>query len=162
MAVGGTPLTTAGCAGPTQVEAATNDINYWVLDFDTTTEEHASWNVVMPDSYDGGTVTATFFWTNAAGLTTETVVWGIAARSYANDEAIDQALGTEVTTTDTWIAQNDVHVSPVSSAITIGGTPAGGEYVVFVVARKTASDNMTGDARLLAVKIEYTINAYSD
>ena len=161
-AVGGTPLTTAGCAGPTQVEAATNDINYWVLDYDSSTEEHASWNILMPDSYDGGVVKATFIWSNAAGLTTETVVWGIAARAFADDDAIDQALGTEVTVTDTWIAQNDVHVSPESGDITIGGGPTGGDWVVFVVARKVASDNLTGDARLLVVKLEYTINAHSD
>lgn len=161
-ASGGAPTNTAGCATVAKVESTTNKVNYWVLDFDTTTEENAFWVVQMPDSYDGGTITAIFVWTNAAGLTTETVVWGIKARAYADDAAIDQAWGTEVTVTDTWLAQNDVHISPVSAAVTIAGSPAGGQPVMFNVARKTASDNLTGDARLIMIKLEYTVNAYSD
>lgn len=161
-AAGGSPTTTAGCSDATRVEAGTNDIDYWVLDFDSTTEEHAFWVVAMPDNWDGGTLIAKFYWTNAAGLTTETVAWGIAARAYADSDAIDQATGTEVVTSDTWLAQGDVHISGDSTAITVAGTPAGGQLVQFIVARKTATDNMTGDARLIAVKIEYGINAYSD
>jgi len=161
-AAGGSPTTTIPCAGPTKVEAATNDIDYWVLDFDATTEERAFWNVQMPDNWDASTITAIFVWTNAAGLTTETVAWGIKARTYADSDAIDQAYGSEITTSDTWLAQNDVHISAASTAITIGGTPAGGQWVVFNVGRKVASDNMTGDARLMMVKIEYGINQYSD
>lgn len=161
-AAGGSPTTTIGCGGPTKVEAGTNDIDYYALEFDTTTEERAFWGLVMPDSYNGGTVTAQFIWTNASGLAAETVTWGIKALSLADDEAIDQAYGSEVTVADTFIAQGDVHISAATSAITIGGTPAGGEYVVFNVGRKTASDDLTGDARLLAVKIEYTVSSYSD
>lgn len=161
-AAGGAPTTTAGCSAVTQVESATNDVNYFVLDFDTTTSENAFWTVQMPDNYDGSTLTARFIWTNADGLTTETVRWGIKARAYTDDDAIDQAWGTEVTVDDTWLAQNDVHISAASGAITPSGSPAGGQLMAFNVARKTASDNLTGDARLIAVHIEYGINAYSD
>ncbi len=163
-AKGGSPLVTAGCNPAVQIETTTNDINYWALDFDTTTEEHAAWDVIMPDSYDGGTVTAKFYWTNAAGATTTSVVWGIAAGSFADNDALDTALGTEVTLEDAWIAQNDLHVSAETSAITIAGSPAGGDWVNFVVARKTgdANDDMAGDARLIGVKIEYGISSFSD
>lgn len=156
-AAGGKGTTTAGCGGPTQVETATNKVNYFVLEFDTTTEENAFWTGLLPENYDGSTVTAIFDWTNASGLTTETVVWGIKARAYGDDAAIDQAWGTEVTVTDTWLAQNDEHRSAESAAITIGGTPAAGQFVVWNVARKTASDNLTGDARLIQVRIKYTV-----
>lgn len=161
-AAGGNPTTTAGCAAVAKVEAGTNDVDYWVLDFDTTTEERAFWVVAMPDNWDGGTLTARFYWTNASGSSTQTVDWGIKARAFADDAAIDQAYGTEITTTDTWLAQGDVHISAESSAITVAGSPAGGQLVIFNVGRKTATDNMTGDARLMMVKIEYGINAYSD
>ena len=161
-AAGASSTATIGAPSPAPIEAGTNDIDYYVVDFDTTTEERCFWNVVMPGNYNGGVINAVFYWTNAAGSATETVAWGIKARAFANDEAIDQAYGTEITTSDTWIAQGDVHVSAASADITIGGTPAGGDYVVFNVGRKVATDNMTGDARLLAVKIEYTANAYSD
>ena len=161
---GGAPTTTIGCGGPTKIEAVTNDVDYFALEFDASTEERAFWVVQMPENYSGGTITAKFVWTNAAGATTQGVVWGIKARSYADDEAIDQAYGSEISTTDTWLAQGDVHISVASSIITIGGTPAGGELVVFNVGRKVANaaDTMTGDARLIAVRIEYGISSYSD
>ena len=162
-AAGGAPLTTAGCSEPTKVEAATNDINYFVLDFDASTEEHAFWSFQMPENWDAGTVNAQFYWTNASGLTTEGVVWGIAGGCWADDAAIDASLGTEISTTDTWLAQGDMHISPESSDITIANAAAG-EWVNIVVARKTgdASDDMTGDARLIGVKLTYTIDQYSD
>ena len=160
-AAGGAPLTTAGCADPTKVEAATNDINYYVLDFDASTEEHAFWSFCMPENWDGGTVNATFYWTNAGGMATETVVWGIAGGSWGDDDAIDAALGTEITVTDTFLAQGDLHISSESSAITIANAAAG-EWVNIVVARKVGSDDLTGDARLIAVKLTYTIDQYSD
>lgn len=160
-AAGGAPLTTAGCSEPTKVEAATNDINYYVLDFDASTEEHAFWSFTMPENWDAGTLNATFYWTNAGGGSTETVVWGIAGGCWADDAAIDAALGTEITTTDTWIAQGDMHISAESSAITFANAAAGA-WTNVVVARKVASDNLTGDARLIAVKLTYTIDQYSD
>ena len=161
-AAGATPTTTIGANVPIVVEAGTNDIDYYVVDFDASTEERCFWNVVLPDNYGGGTVTAVFYWTNASGQSGEDVVWGIKARAYANDNPLDAAYGTEVTVADDWIAQNDVHVSAATAAITIGGSPAGGQYFVFNVGRKVASDDLTGDARLLSVKIEYLANAYSD
>jgi len=161
-AAGAKGCTTSPAAGPTQVEAATNDVNYWVMDFDAASDEFCFWNVVMPDNWDASTVTAKFYWTNAGGGATETVSWDIAARAFADDAAIDQAFGTAVNVDDTWIAQGDVHISAESGAITVGGSPAGGQYVVFRVMRDVSDDTLTGDARLLAVRIKYGINAYSD
>ena len=99
---------------------------------------------------------------NTAGLTTETVVFGLKAIALSDDDALDTAFGTEVTVTDTWIAQNDVHISPESSALTIGGTPAEGDIVLFNIARKTGSDNLTGDARLLEAILTFSRDTYSD
>lgn len=161
-ASGGTPTTTAGCSASTQVESTTNDVNYFVLDYDTTTEESAFWNVQMPDSWDGGVLTARFIWTTAAGLATETVRWGIKARAFVDSDAIDQAFGTEVTVDDTFLAQGDVHISSATAGITVGGSPGGASWVTFNVARKTASDNLTGDARLIAVQLEYGVGTFSD
>lgn len=163
-AAAGRPTTTAPCGGPNQVEFGTNDVDLIFLDFDSTTVESAFWPAYpMPLNWDGlGTLTAVFIWTNASGLTTETVAWGIKARCYADSDAIDQAYGTEVVTSDTWLAQNDVHISAASTAITPSGTLAGGNLIQFKVSRKTASDNLTGDARLIAVRISYTTDTFSD
>jgi len=156
-AAGGSHTTTIGCDGPTKIEAGTNDIDYWALDFDSVTEERAFWNVMLPGDFPASNkLYARFIWTNASGLTTETVRWGVKGGSYSDSSAIEQALGTEITVDDTWTAQGDIHISAESSAITLSGSPNNNQYAVLNIGRKTASDNLTGDARLLMVYIRYS------
>jgi hypothetical protein len=156
------PTTTAGCADVATVEAGTNDVDYKVLDFDKATEENAFCVFAMPDSWDGGTITATFIWTST--VTSGDVIWGIKGRAFANDDAIDQAYGTAVTVTDTAIASGDVHISSATGAMTFAGTPAGGQLVQIKVYRDAddGGDTADADARLIAVKIEYSVGQYSD
>ena len=155
------PLTTAGCADLAKAEVGANDVNIQVLDFDTTTEEHCQFTIALPRNYDSatGTLTATFYWTNAAGLATETVDWAISAMALDDNDAIDTAFGTEITTTDTFLAQADIHISGESTTITIGNTPSDGDVVYFQIARKVATDNLTGDARLIGVVLHITTDA---
>lgn len=149
------PTTTAGCAALAKIEAGSNDIDYWVLAFDTTTAESAFFTIRMPDDWDAGTLTFVFVWTNAAGLITETVAWGIKGRAYADSAAIDQSYGSEITTTDTWLAQGDIHLTAESTAVTPAGSLAAGQWAQFKITRKTGSDNMTGDALLIGVRLKY-------
>lgn len=109
----------------------------------------------MPSDYDGGTITAIFYWTYATGSGAETVEWNIMGRSYANDEAIDQAWGTEQDVSDAAIAAGDVHISAATSACTLAGTPAASELVQFRVYRDVSGDNLAGDARLLGAMITF-------
>lgn len=153
------PTTTSGCAAAVTVEAGTNDVDYKVLDFDQTTSENAWFLFSMPGSWDAGTITASFIWTAASG--SGTVTWALKGRAYADDDAIDQAYGTAQSVTDTLIATGDVHITAETSAITIGGTPAAGQLVQFKVTRDTA-DTLSGDARLVAVRIKYKVGQYSD
>lgn len=147
--------TTAGCSELTKTEAVTYDIDYWILAFDSATEESCFFTLRMPDNWDGGTVTFQFIWTNPNGLTTETVVWGVKGRAYGDSDAIDQAYGTEVTVTDTWLAQNDIHLTDDSNAITLGGLPKAGQWAQFKISRKVASDNLTGDSYLIGIRLKY-------
>lgn len=151
------PTTNSGCSDPTKIEAATNHVDYWVLNFDSATAESAFFTLRMPDNWNASTVTFQFIWTNAAGGAAETVDWGIKGRAYADSDAIDQAYGAEVVTTDTWLAQNDIHLSPESSAVTLGGTPAASQWAQFKITRKTSTDNLTGDARLIGLRLKYGI-----
>lgn len=156
------PTTTSGCASATQVEAATNDIDYYALDFDASSDENAFCNFAMPDSWDAGAIQFRYFWTNAGGGAAETVVFELSGRSFANDDAIDQAVGTPIEVSDTWIAQGDVHISSWSSDVTLAGTPAAGEFVHLELMRDVSEDNLTGDARILAVQIRYKQAQYGD
>lgn len=149
------PRTTTGC-GIDSRELSTNKVNTDELLFDAATAEYAQAMVVMPSNYNAGTVTAKFHWTASTG--SGDVVWGLKARSYANDDALDQAMGTAQTATDTLTATNDLDISPATSAITIGGTVASGNPVIFEVYRDAAAggDTLGADARLLGVEISYT------
>lgn len=159
---GGHPSTTNGCADPTKTEFATNDVDLVTLDFDQTTGENAQWTIVMPDSYDGGTITAIFVWTAASG--SGGVTWGLQGIAYADSGAIDAAWGTAQEVNDTLLTADDVHITSATSAITLAGSPAGGQLVQFRAYRDPAdaSDTLAADAKLISVKIEYGINKWSD
>jgi hypothetical protein len=155
------PKATNG-AGFSDYDSGASDVTLYCADFDTTTQEYAQFKMAMPEIWDEGTVTFKPYWTNTAGLSTETVVFSLAGLALGNDDAINASFGTVQTSSDTWIAQNDLHVGPESAAITIAGTPAAGDLVVFEVSRVVASDNMTGDARLIGLMLYVTTNAFNE
>ncbi len=158
-AAGMWPSTTNGAATNAKVDTGTNDVDVYVLDFaDGATKLFAQAMVAMPSDWDGGTVTAQFYWTKT-GTSTNSVVWGCAGRSYGDAESLDQAFGSEQTVTDAGQSTADqVHISSATSAITLAGTPAGGELVAFRVSRDptNGSDTLATTARLLGVMITYT------
>jgi len=117
----------------------------------------------MPENYNGGTMTAQFFWTTNTAEASGDIRWQIQMLSRADDEALDAAWGTAVGVTDTILAVNDQHISAATAAITPAGTPAGGEMMYFRVARDFENgDTSTADAILLAVRLAYTTDNYSD
>jgi hypothetical protein len=160
-AAGGKPRITNGCALLAWTELATNKHVIPSLDFDTSTDEYAQWLFPMPDGYDGGNLKIKAYWTAANGTGgSSTVAWSLSARTFTDDDALDQALGTAVSSTDTYIAANDLHISP-EVTVTPAGTPAGGELMLIQIKRDTANDNLGYDAKLIGVKIEYG-TSYSD
>jgi len=59
--------------------------------------------------------------------------------------------------TDVWIAQNDMHTTSFSSAITIQGTATDAEPINFQLSRDVAADDMTGDVKIIGITIRYTV-----
>jgi hypothetical protein len=155
---GGWPSTTSGAFGPLKAETATNKINTITIDFtDTGVIQYAEWGVFMPPAYAGGTVTATFVWL-APGTSTNSVVWGCAARAYTDLQTLDQAFGTLQSVTDAHSATaSQVQISAATSAITIGGSPGASTWVQFRCFRDSSngSDTLAATASLLAVIITY-------
>jgi hypothetical protein len=152
------PSTTAGCQTNTKTEQTTNKQNVYTLNFDPTTQEFAEGNLAMPSDWDGGTVTAAFYWT-ATGTSTNSVVWALEGRSYGDLETLDQAFGTAQQVSDAHTATAlQVQVSAATPSITLSGTPAASELVLFRVKRvpADASDTLAVDAMLIGVMITYT------
>ena len=156
------PSTTGGCATITQVESSTNDVNIKVLDFDGagTSKESAEFGIQSPTYWDASTVTAQFVWYATAG--SGTVNWECQGVAFSDDDALDAAFGTLQEVTDTLLATGDVHISAETSAITIAGTPAAGDWINFRVNRDPANDTNTSDARLMGVRIRFGVKQYND
>ena len=154
-AAGGWPSTTSGCEAAALTEYGTNDVDMYALGFDKDADEYAQWTAMLA-GYDGGTITAQFIWVCNGGGAAETVEWAIQGRSYGDNEAIDQAWGGAVAISDTWQADDTVHISDATAAVTLAGTPAAGELVQFRVYRDVSEDDLAVDADLLMVIIKYT------
>ena len=154
---------TNGAAAGT-AEMTTNKNMFKTLDFDTTTQEFAQFEVWFPKSWDLGTVSFQPMWSHASTTTNFGVVWGLAGVARSDDDAGDVAFGTAQTSTDTGGTTNDIYFGPESSAITIAGTPATGDSVQFQINRTVAdgSDTMAIDARLHGIRLFFTTNAATD
>lgn len=155
-----TSRTTSGAASGSS-ESTTNKVMLRTLDFDQSTDEFAQITIPMPKSWDEGTITVQFIWT---ATTTGNVVWGCQGVALSDDDAVDSAFGTAQTVTDGVTAANDVMESAFTSAITIAGTPAAEDIVVLQFYRDAdnGSDTLAADAKLIGVRIKYTVNAGDD
>ena len=153
------PCTTNGALQSTH-EYGTNDIDIDHYAFDAgAVEERVQWKLVMPENWNRGTIKAKFYWSSATGSTTgDTVEWGIKAGALSDSDAIDAALGTSQVTSDVLLANDgaDLQISAATPALTIAGTPALNNLIVFEVYRNTdGTDDMAEDAWLLSVLIQY-------
>jgi hypothetical protein len=130
------------------------------LDFVNGATKYAEWTILMPDNYNGGTLSVQFVWT-ATTAGAGNVIWGIQGFAIASAETLNRtySIPTEITQ-----AYSNTYVSHVTSVgtLTVQNTPTGGKAIQLRVYRKGASDTFTQTVRLLMVKLEYTINAYSD
>jgi hypothetical protein len=155
--------TTNGAASGS-VETTTNKVMIKTLDFDATTAEFAQFSVQMPKGWNEGTVTFVPVWSHPATATNFGVAWTLAGFAFSDDDALDQAFGTAITVTDTGGTTNDLYRGTESAAVTIGGTPAESDLVIFQVGRDPAngSDTMAVDARLHGVAVFITYDTPTD
>ena len=163
LAAGGYPTTTGGCSDVTKVQAASND-DYKVLDFNKDADEFAIFGpFAIPKNYDASTfVCQGIHWTTEGGASAETVRWAISMKILANDNADTVAYGTAINVDDTWLANGDIHLSGASSAITPGGTAAGGGLLYIRFMRDISGDDLGGDARFISALFTYGTDAISD
>jgi len=129
--------------------------------FDQTTQEFLWYRWVPPKRWSLGTVTFAPIWT-AEGVPTGTAIFTLAGVTVSNDDPLDAVLGTGISSTDTFVLANDLHVGPTSTAITIAGVPADGDVVWFRLSRDVATDTLTADAQLIGIKLFYTTDTAID
>ena len=157
------PNTTNGCAALAQVELS-NGPELKCLDFDDGTTEYAQFTVAFPKSWNGGTVTFKAYWCSTAA-DTDGVSWGLRACGMNDNETTNLAFGTAAVVDDAnQGAANELLITAESGAVTIAGTPADDDLTFFEIYRATADSNDTAaeDARLLGIKLYYTIDSGND
>lgn len=149
--------TNGAAAGLT--ELATNDVMLASRDFDQTTSEGVQFYLPMPKSWDEGTLTFQHGWTAASGA--GTVTFATACTAFSNDDAMDTAFSGAQSVTDTLLTANDMHITPVSSALTVAGSPAESDFLICQVTRDIA-DTLNADAKLIWTKAFLTYTAAND
>lgn len=154
------PLTSGGC-GLHEDAVSTNAITG--MPFDPTSSEGAYFWVMLPKAWNRGTITAKFVTFNKAGGSGNFVL-SLAGSACSNDDAISAALGTAQQVTDGALTAYDVQVSDATAAITIAGTPAVGDYCLFVVKRlpADAADTYGSDIYLSGIQLAITTTTEND
>lgn len=132
------------------------------FDFDQTTLEAVNFSIAMPKSWDKGNLFFVPYWTATGG--SGAVVWTFFAAAVSDNEALDAAISTSVTSVDTFQNANRLHIGPITSGLTPDLTPANDDMIYFAMNRNPvhASDTLTSDARLIGIKLLYTISAGND
>jgi hypothetical protein len=155
------PCTTSGALAGTY-EYNTNDLDYFAFDAGAT-KERIQFKTTMPEGWDRGTIKAKFYWSSATGSTSgDTVEWALKAGALSDDDDIDTALGTPQVISDTLLADNgtDLQITSATPAITIAGSLALGDVLVFEIYRNTdGSDTMAENGWLFGVWIQYKIDS---
>lgn len=146
------------------LEIATNLENLSYYSFDSSTTKYVQFNIHMPKGWNEGTVLAQFVWTHPSTTTNFGVNWNIQGYAFSDGDNISAAFGSAQNVDDTGGNTNYCYISSATSAVTIGGTPAENDWVIFQVYRNPSAtnDTMAVNAYLLGVKLIYTTDAAND
>lgn len=131
---------------------------YQALAFSTSVDTNAQFQFSLPRNWNNGTITVTAYWT-ATSSGSGTVQFEVSAVALSNDDPFSTSFGSAVVIDDTLLALDDVHVTPTSSALTIGGSPADGDLVMINILRDVSDDTLSANALLLGVRVTITLDA---
>jgi len=154
------PLTSGGCGWHEDVTSTNNVAG---MPFDPSSSEGAYFWVRMPPSWDEGTVTARFVTVNKAGGSGN-YVFSLAGLGVSDGEAMSTAIGTAQQVTDAAATAYYIAIGDATAAITLAGSPAAGDYCLFVVKRlpADAADTYGSDVYLSGVVVTLTTDAPTD
>lgn len=127
--------------------------------FDFALETAVQFHWVLPPSVDPATLSFIFHVAEADPAATQHVArLGIQAVAVSNDDTMDVVYGTAVEVTITLGTYEDHYRSSETTAITIAGTPADGDLIIFRVYRNHDHVDDVMDVRLLLQGIEIYAN----
>lgn len=157
------PRVTSGCSVLTQYEMSTSLFNLQGLEFSSTVQQFAQFQIALPRKWNNGTLTAVFYW-KPLSSGSGTCHWQINGGAYSNDDALTVAFGANYEVDDAYIAADDLHITDATPAMTLAGTPSSSDLLALQVSRNPvdASDTLDVNAVLLGVSIRITTTAAKD
>jgi hypothetical protein len=162
-AMAGTATVGATYAESEVWDDATNDNMRSYLEFPSSADAHACFDIVMPSAWDRGTIKFKYLWTGSLTSSSgEDVVMELSGAAVGDNEDLDTNQGTSVEVGDA--LQDDdtdkLHISDASAAVTIANTPALGDLVHFKLSRDVSeeSSSAAGSIRIFGIvlQINYT------
>jgi hypothetical protein len=148
---------TTGGATEVAPNATTNHkIHLITIDFPVLTTSNgvnATGAFVVPSDFIGSAFYPTYYWSAQAGTAGHVINMSLRLMCQGDDGAIDTAWGTNVTTTDAYLAAGDLHVSDIGGAVTPGGTASAGGMCWLRVNR--AGGDLPSAVQLAAVRLGY-------
>ena len=110
------------------------------------------WVTVMPTQWDEGNITPTACWTSTR--VGGSVKWSLTARRYADTGALTIALAAG-STFDADASGGSRYQEITGSAFTPTGS---GNFIVFEMTRDFDNDTLIGNARLIAIRLQYNVS----
>jgi hypothetical protein len=161
-ASGALPSITNGAADVAQSETSSNKQNDCFVDFAAGLQSYAEWQLVEPFGTWAGSFSFHVYWTTTSS-STNSVVFGLAARAFSPGDSIDSAYGSAVEVTSANGGANVENVAgpawPMSGTVAIAGwnpTAIDGypsQRLKFRLYRLgSGSDNLAAIARVSAVR----------
>jgi len=156
------PAATNPCASIVTIDSGSNSgPDLRVLDFDTSSDEHAQFSVCMPKSWDGGNITFKAYWIGIAATTG--CSWALQVLAKNDNEDVNAAYGTAVVVDDaSQGSATELLVSTESGNIACSG--AADDLLFCQIFRDVSdsNDDMAGDARLVGIRIIFTTDKTND
>lgn len=163
-----TIILTAGAATPLGQSAPafstiSGNSNLQILKYDNAATESAFWQIMVPENLTGTTCEANIYWTADNGGAAETVEWEISTCGVTDAENWDTECDPDgasiLTITDTWIANDDLHVTS-QGTLTHGW--AGGDMGIIQITRDhDGTDDLGDEAEFFKAVIRCDISQLS-
>lgn len=132
------------------------------IDFAPGVHRYCQAQIAMPKGWDAGPLQVQFLWTAHSG--SGNVIWGVQGLSRGDGDGIDAAWGDVREVTDTLQSTGSLHITAFTANLVLSGSPAQSDMIWLQIYRagSSGSDTLNANARLLSVRILYTINAGTD
>lgn len=131
-------------------------VNIKAVGFPNGNISYFNWETILPENYTGGSISAKFYWSSPTS-STNSVVWGIQGRSFADGNSMSQPFVVGVSLADANNGEDVMNISTSTSSMVFDGSPAAGELICIRVYRDPTDplDTLAATANLHAIKLSW-------